>query len=167
MGVWKKFGLKKNFSSTPPSNLNYDWSLSTERGLQGTLLKRGLKLKLDIPGFPFSSVNQETLETRLAFSLFCVNAVYNLWQIRKFVRPLPPTSPQARMGKWRALEFARLHPWFGRGVGGMAVEGSILFCPRLYFNFLTFCQLSLFATFSEEISCKLQKSQLLVQQIYR
>ena len=27
MGVWKKFGIKNNFSSTPPSNLNYDWSL--------------------------------------------------------------------------------------------------------------------------------------------
>ena len=27
MGVWKKFGVKNNFSSTPPSNLNYDWSL--------------------------------------------------------------------------------------------------------------------------------------------
>ena len=28
MGVWKKFGIKNNFSSTPPSNLNYDWSLT-------------------------------------------------------------------------------------------------------------------------------------------
>ena len=28
MGVWKKFGIENNFSSTPPSNLNYDWSLS-------------------------------------------------------------------------------------------------------------------------------------------
>ena len=28
MGVWKKFGIKNNFSSTPPSNLNYDWSLN-------------------------------------------------------------------------------------------------------------------------------------------
>ena len=27
MGVWKKFGIKNNFSSIPPSNLNYDWSL--------------------------------------------------------------------------------------------------------------------------------------------
>ena len=27
MGVRKKFGIKNNFSSTPPSNLNYDWSL--------------------------------------------------------------------------------------------------------------------------------------------
>ena len=27
-GVWKKFGIKNNFSSTPPSNLNYDWSLT-------------------------------------------------------------------------------------------------------------------------------------------
>ena len=26
-GVRKKFGIKNNFSSTPPSNLNYDWSL--------------------------------------------------------------------------------------------------------------------------------------------
>ena len=26
-GVWKKFGVKNNFSSTPPSNLNYDLSL--------------------------------------------------------------------------------------------------------------------------------------------
>ena len=28
VGVWKKFGIKNNFSTTPPSNLNYDWSLS-------------------------------------------------------------------------------------------------------------------------------------------
>ena len=27
-GVWKKFGIKNNFSSTAPSNLNYDWSLN-------------------------------------------------------------------------------------------------------------------------------------------
>ena len=27
-GGQKKFGIKNNSSSTPPSNLNYDWSLS-------------------------------------------------------------------------------------------------------------------------------------------
>ena len=30
VGVWKKFGIKNNFSSIPPSNLNYDWSQSDE-----------------------------------------------------------------------------------------------------------------------------------------
>ena len=29
VGVWKKFGIKNNFSSTPPSNLNYDCSLKS------------------------------------------------------------------------------------------------------------------------------------------
>ena len=43
----------------------------------------------------------------------------------KFVTPLPPKS---RMGKWRVLAFARLHPCFG---GGMGVCCSILFCPRI------------------------------------
>ena len=26
----EKFGIKNNFSSTPPSNLNYDWSLKAD-----------------------------------------------------------------------------------------------------------------------------------------
>ena len=45
----------------------------------------------------------------------------------KFV---PRLSPKSRMGKWRVLAFARLHPWFG----GMGVCCSILFCPRLKFT---------------------------------
>ena len=99
------------------------------------------------------------------FSLLCQRCLQSLTkQIENLYAPYPQPRPQARMGKWRVLAFARLHPWFG---GGMGVGGSILFCPRLQFIFLRFCQLSFFATFSEEISCKLQKSQLLVRQIYR
>ena len=49
----------------------------------------------------------------------------NRWEI---CNPLPPKS---RMGKWRVLAFARLHPCFGGGGRGMGVCCSILFCPRL------------------------------------
>ena len=38
--------------------------------------------------------------------------------------PPPPSPPKSRMEKWRVLAFARLHPWFG---GGMGVCCSILF----------------------------------------
>ena len=38
--------------------------------------------------------------------------------------PPPPSPPKSRMEKWRVLAFARLHPWFGRGMG---VCCSILF----------------------------------------
>ena len=144
MGVWKKFGLKKNFSSTPPSNLNYDWSLSTEGGLQGTLLKRGLKLKLDIPGFPFSSVNQETLETRLAFSLFCVNAVYNLWQIRKFVHPLPPTSSPGKDGKMACFGVCAASPLIWQGGGGNGGWRFHFILPTIVFQFFNVLPIKLF-----------------------
>ena len=47
----------------------------------------------------------------------------------KFV-PLPPKS---RMGKWRVLAFARLHPWFGAN-GGLLfhfILSTIVWEPRL------------------------------------
>ena len=31
----------------------------------------------------------------------------------------PPLLPKSKMGKWRVLAFARLHPWFGGGDGGL------------------------------------------------
>lgn len=54
------------------------------------------------------------------------NLGQNRWEIW-FVPSPPPPPPKSRMGKWRVLAFARLHPWFG----GMGVCYSILFCPRL------------------------------------
>ena len=30
----------------------------------------------------------------------------------------PPLPSKSRTGKWRVLAFARLHPWFGEGLGG-------------------------------------------------
>ena len=97
--------------------------ISKERGLQGTLLKRGLKLKLDISRFPFSSVNQETLETRLAFP----SSVSTLY---------PPFSPNQG---WENGAF-----W---GLRGFILDGDLRFhfiLPAIVvlFFFLRFCQLS-------------------------
>ena len=58
---------------------------------------------------------------------------YNLGQNKwKTLTPLPAKS---KMGKWRVLAFARLHPWFGGG-GGIGVCCSIFLSkivdPRLF-----------------------------------
>ena len=45
-------------------------------------------------------------------------------QMENLDPPPPPSPPKSRMEKWRVLAFARLHPWFG---GGMGVCCSILF----------------------------------------
>ena len=45
-------------------------------------------------------------------------------QMENLDPPPPPSRPKSRMEKWRVLAFARLHPWFG---GGMGVCCSILF----------------------------------------
>ena len=45
-------------------------------------------------------------------------------QMENLDPPPPPSPPKSRMEKWRVLAFARLHSWFG---GGMGVCCSILF----------------------------------------
>ena len=50
---------------------------------------------------------------RIVFKILLLNLGQNKW------KTLTPPPPKSKMGKWRVLTFARLHPWFGGwGVGG-------------------------------------------------
>ena len=82
MGVWKKFGIKNNFSSPPPANLNYDWSLKTVYYCQ---LKKGLVKhknfqyvkKITVLCKKIKRIREEKEYKKKHLSLFIIIAVHN------------------------------------------------------------------------------------------
>ena len=83
-GVRKKFGIKNNFSSTPPSNLNYDWSLGRCTG-QACIL------------FPVRILNRLILKRRFWPGLD-VQLLGGIMHWSMLAAPSAPPSPPLHLG---------------------------------------------------------------------